>query len=144
MAGVPDALNRRLLLHSRLYEHLTLPAGEQVPRPPVDVEARAFAATRLPRVIELAQDVHAKLVLYPAPPLDHPFADTAASLPDWHAVIVDFGRAHGVPVYPLQRELIDQDYLRVRQDPCCHYNAEGHRALVPVMERIILEQLGSS
>jgi len=47
-----------------------------------------------------------------------------------------------VPVYPLERELIDQDYLRVRLDPCCHYNAEGHRALVPVMERIVLAQLG--
>jgi hypothetical protein len=29
----------------------------------------------------------------------------------------------------------------MRQDPCCHYNAEGHRALVPFMERIVLQQL---
>jgi hypothetical protein len=142
MAGVPDVLNRALLLHSRFYEYLTLAAGEGIPRPEGDLEARAFAATRLPRVVQLAQDLHAKLVLYPTPPLDRPFSETTASLPDWHAILVDFGRAHGVPVYPLQRELIDQDYLRVRQDPCCHYNAEGHRALVPVMERIILEQLG--
>jgi len=144
MAGVPDALNRVLLLHSRFYEYLTLAAGEGVPRLDGDLEARAFAATRLPRVVQLAQEVGAKLVLYPTPPLDHPFSETSASLPYWHAIIVDFGRAHGVPVYPLQRELIDQDYLRVRQDPCCHYNAEGHRALVPVMERIILEQFAPS
>ena len=102
-----------------------------------------FIETRLPRVLQLAHDVHAKLVLYPTPPLEHPFSETAASPPDWHDMLVDFGRAHGVPVYPLERELIDQDYLRVRQDPCCHYNAEGHRAPVPVMERIILEQLPS-
>jgi hypothetical protein len=142
MAGVPDVLNRPLLLHSRFYEYLTLAVGEQIPRPPSAVEARAFATTRLPRVLQLAQDVRAKLVLYLAPPLDRPFSETAASPPDWHAILIDFGHAHGVPVYPLERELIDQDYRRLRQDPCCHYNAEGHRALVPVMERIILEQLG--
>jgi len=143
MAGVPDTLNRALLLHSRFYEYLTLALGEGTPRPPGDAEARVFAATRLPRVVQLAQDVHAKLVLYPTPPLDRPFSETAATLPDWHSIIVDFGHAHGVPVYPLQRELIDQDYVRVRQDSCCHYNAEGHRALVPVMQRIILEQLAA-
>jgi hypothetical protein len=143
MAGVPDALNRTLLLHSRLYEYLTLAAGEGAPRPPGDAEVREFAATRLPRVVQLAKESHAKLVMYPTPPLDRPFSELAASLPDWHAVLLDFGRAHGVPVYPLERELIDQDYRRVRQDPCCHYNAEGHRALVPIMERIILEQLVS-
>jgi len=88
--------------------------------------------------------LHAKLVLYPAPPLDRPFSETVASPPDWHAILVDFGHAHGIPVYPLERELVDQDYLRVRQDPCCHYNVEGHRTLVPVMERVILQQLGPS
>src|SRR6185369_5398094 len=103
MVGIPDALNRVLLVHSRLYEYLTLAAGEKAPQPPVDVAVRVLAATRLPRVVKLAQDVHAKLALYPAPPLDRPFSETAASLPDWHAIIVDFGRAHGVPVYPLQR-----------------------------------------
>jgi len=118
-----------LLLHSRFYEYVTLAIGEEAPRPPGDLEARKFAANRLPRVLQLAQDVHAKVVLYPAPPLDRPFSETAASLPDWHAILVDFGHAHDVPVYPLQRELLDQDYLRLRLDDCCHYNAEGHRAL---------------
>ena len=76
-----------------------------------------------------------------APPLDRPFADTAAALPDWHPIILSFAQAHGIPAYPLQRELIDQDYLALRQDSCCHYNAAGHRALASVMERIIFEQL---
>ena len=142
MAGVPDALNRALLLHSRFYEYLTLAAGEGVARDELQAK-RAFVATRMPRVVQLAQDVQAKLVLYPAPPLDRPFSETDAAPPDWHTMLVAFGRAHDVPVYPLEHELIDQDYLRVRQEPCCHYNAEGQRALVPVMERIILEQLAS-
>jgi hypothetical protein len=140
IAGVPDRLNRVLLLHSRLYEYLTLSFGERFNREP-EQEAKAFVSDRLIRVPQLAESVGAKLVLYLAPPLDRPFAETAASLPDWHRLIVDFAQAHGIPVYPLQLELIDQDYLKIRQDPCCHYNAEGHRALASVMERIILEQL---
>jgi hypothetical protein len=139
MAGVPDAPNRILFLHSRLYEYLTLTLGERVNRP-YD-EASIFANSRLIQVPQLAQSAGTKLVLYLAPPLDRPFTETASSLPDWHEVLIDFGQKHGVPVYPLQRELVEHDYLELRMDPCCHYSAAGHEALVPVMERIILEQL---
>lgn len=141
IAGVPAALNRVLLLHSRAYEYAALRFGERVNRPPEREEATAFVNGRLIRVLELARSASAKLVLYLAPPLDRPFAETAAAPPEWQRVLVDFARAHGVPAYPLQNELIDQDYLAVRMDPCCHYNAAGHRALVPVMARIILSQL---
>ena len=141
IAGVPDALNRILLLHSRLYEYLTLTFGERS-GPAVGDPMRAFARNRLIKVPQLAQSVGAKLVLYLAPPLDRPFADSAASPPDWHAMILEFGRQHGIPVYLLQRELVHEDYRELRLDSCCHYNAAGHRALAPVMARIILEQLG--
>jgi hypothetical protein len=144
IAGVPDALNRALFLHSRLYEYLTLAFGEQVPRPPEPQAAAAFASQRLVKVVDLAQSAGAKLVLYLAPPLNRPFPDTAASPPGWHLALLDFAHAHGIPAYPLQRELIDQDYLALRMDSCCHYNAAGHRALVPIMTRIIFEQLAGS
>jgi hypothetical protein len=140
LAGVPDPLNRFLFLHSRLYEYLALKFGERtyVPGPP---EVPVFANNQLIKVVQLAQSVGARLVLYPTPPLDRPFAETAANLPDWHGMLMDFARAHDIPAYPLERELVDQDYLAVRLDPCCHFNAAGHRALVPVMERIVREQL---
>lgn len=144
MEGVPDSLNRFLFLHSRLYEYVVLVHGERMPQTPGGPNGiKLFADSRLSKVPALAQSAGAKLVLYLAPPLDQPFAETAASLPDWHAILLDFARDHGVPAYPLQRELIDQDYLALRMDPCCHYNAAGHRALVPIMERIVLEQLDS-
>jgi hypothetical protein len=139
--GVPDRLNRVLFRHSRLYEHLVLVFGERMPRIPGPHGVVVFANNRLIEVPRLAQSVNAKLALYLAPPLDQPFAETAASLPDWHGILLDFAKAHGIPVYLLQRELIDHDYLHLRLDPCCHYNAAGHRALVPIMERIVLEQL---
>jgi hypothetical protein len=142
IAGVPDGLNRALLLHSRLYEYLTISGlGESLNRPSEHEEATAFANQRLIKVSQLAQSVGARLVLYLAPPLERPFTETAASPPDWHSVVLDFARAHAIPAYLLQRELIDQDYLTLRMDPCCHYNAEGHRALVPVMQRIVLQEL---
>lgn len=143
MAGVPDAINRLLFAHSRLYEYLTLSLGERVERPSGPWELPAFFDAHLAEVVQLAQSVGARLVLYLAPPLDQPFAATDAAPPDWHGPILDFARTHGVPAYRLQHELRDQDYLALRLDPCCHFNAAGHRALVPVMERIVLEQLAA-
>jgi hypothetical protein len=141
MWGVPDVINRVLFRHSRLYEYLVLAAGERMPRVPGPHGVVLFANNRLIEVPRLAQSVGAKLVMYLAPPLDQPFSETATALPEWHAILLDFAREHGIPAYPLQRELIDQDYLQLRLDPCCHFNAAGHRALVPIMERIVLGQL---
>jgi hypothetical protein len=141
IAGVPDSVNRFLFLHSRLYERLTLAFGEHANGPGEQEEVAEFADRRLIQVLRLAESAGAKLVMYLAPPLDRPFAETAAAVPSWQGVLIDFARAHGIPVYPLERELLDQDYLELRLDPCCHFNAAGHRALVPIMERIVLEQL---
>jgi hypothetical protein len=55
-----------------------------------------------------------------------------------------FAEDHGIATYRLEQELIGQDYLQLRLDPCCHYNAQGHRALAPVMEKIVMDQLGPS
>ena len=141
MPGVPDGVNRALFLHSRLYEYLTLTLGEEIERVPGPWELPGWFDTHLAEVVALAQSVGARLVFYASPPLEQPFAETAKTPPDWHGLIVDFGHRNNVPVYELQRELTDQDYLALRLDPCCHFNAAGHRALVPIMERIVLEQL---
>jgi hypothetical protein len=141
LADVPDGLNHWLLRFSRFYEFLVLRFAEEVPRPPVHEDVARFVRERLWKVPALANSVGAKLVLYPSPPLDRPFAETAASPPEWHRAIVDYGKRAGVTVVPLQDKLRRQDYLALRMDPCCHFNAEGHRALVPVMERIVLREL---
>jgi hypothetical protein len=139
LAGVPDGLNRVLFLHLHLYQYVALVFGERAP----GWQQRSmteFANERLSQVPRLAKSVGAKLVMYPMPPLDKPFSETAAVLPDWHADLLELNEARAIPTYPLQRELIDHDHLELRMDPCCHLNAAGHRALVPVMERIILRQ----
>ncbi len=141
VAGVPDGLNRVLFLHSRLYQDLALLFGERVETAPGPHGVTVFANERLSRIPGLAETVGATLVMYPAPPLDTPFSATAAALPDWHARLLEFTEARAIPTYPLQRELIDEDYLALRLDPCCHFNAAGHRALVPIMERIVLRHL---
>ncbi len=140
LADVPDALNRFLFLHLYVYQYAVLLFGEPAPGWQ-QRSMTAFVDERLSEVPRLAASVGAKLVVYPAPPLDQPFSATAAVLPDWHAQLLEFAAARGIPTYPLQRELIDQDYRELRLDPCCHFNAAGHRALVPIMERIILGQL---
>lgn len=144
IAGVPDAINRFLFLHSRFYEYATLTMGEssiRVPGPSEDEVVAEFVAKRLGQIPQLAQASGAKLVMYLAPPLDQSFPETATNLPGWHSLLLEFARQHNVPAYPLQRQLVDRDYLELRLDPCCHYNASGHRALVPIMERFVLESL---
>jgi hypothetical protein len=139
--GVPDALNRVLLRNSRLYEHVALVAGERdLGQTDMD-RSRAFIATRLAQVPELAQSLGARLVFYIAPPLNQPVPELVASPPQWHTELLAFAKARGVPAYLLQQELVEHDYRAVRLDPQCHYNAAGHRALVPVMERLVLGQL---
>jgi hypothetical protein len=136
---VPDALNRFLFEHSRLYEYATLTLGEEIERVPGPPPLPIFVETRLVEVPRLAQSVGAELILYLAPPLDQPFAALSRTPPDWHTTIRDWARGQGIPVVALQDELIDQDYQALRLDPCCHLNAAGHRALVPVMTRLILD-----
>ncbi len=146
LARVPDGMNRMLFDYSRLYEFLVLMHAENAAQepfegPPGVFEASRFANRRLVQVPELARSVGAKLVFYLAPPLNRTFAELIADPPDWHIVLTEFAQRQGTPVYTLQQELKEHDYLDVRQDDCCHYNAKGHVALVPVMERIILQQL---
>jgi hypothetical protein len=138
--GVPDRLNRYLFLNSRAYRTLALSLGERrVETEETDIVD--FIEKRLVQVPELAASVGARLVMYTAPPLDRPFASVAASPPPWQTPEFDFARARHIPIYSLAQELADEDYTQLRMDPCCHFNARGHAALVPVMERIILEQL---
>lgn len=141
--GVPAWLNRPLFLHSRLYEHLALRLGA---RSDSRLGERAamihFYRDKLSRVIELARRYQTTLVVYRSPPLDHPFAEVAGSPSPSDAVLAELLGADGVPYYSLAQELAGQDHLRLRLDPCCHFNAAGHRALQSVMERIVFENLG--
>jgi hypothetical protein len=138
--GVPDGLNRYLFLNSRAYRNLACFLGERrVERE--DPVVADFIEKELVKVPELAESVGAKLVMYAAPPLSDPFAEIAASPPRWQTAEFDFAHARHIPIYSLAQELADEDYTQLRMDPCCHFNARGHAALVPVMARIILEQL---
>ena len=97
IAGVPDWLNHALFPHSRLYEYLTLEYGELNPEQVIERERIAtFANNELIKMVQLAESVGAKLVLYFTPPLDRPFAETVASPSDSNTVLREFAQAHGV------------------------------------------------
>ena len=138
--GMPTGLNGFLFRNLRAYEYIALSVGEKGGLS-FDDQGRNFAKERLGRVPALASSVGAKLAIYPATPLDRSFAETAASPPAWHDVIAEFGRSNGIPVYPLQQELLAEDPLKLRMDPCCHFNAQGHQVLAPLMARIVFETL---
>jgi hypothetical protein len=92
-------------------------------------------------VIELARSNAARLVVYRAPPLDRPFAETVKHPSAGEALLEELLRADGVPYYALARELAGHDFTELRLDPCCHFNEAGHQALVPILERIVRENI---
>lgn len=142
IAGVPDGVNRTLFTYSHLYQYVALAFAE--PSRALDLEEETiFRLTpELRAIIDLERAAGGKFSVYFAPPLDRPFRETAEAPPHGRAVWEAFLRTEGVPSLGLANALIDRDYLSLRHDPCCHFNAAGHRALVDVMTRVVLEQLG--
>ena len=142
IAGVPDALNRELFLHSRLYQYAVLELGQLNRELPAERDLILGLTPALRSVVETTRTGGGKFFVYFAPPLDRPFRESAEAPDQGHAVWADFLREVGVSHLTLARELIARDHVELRFDPCCHFNAAGHRALVDVMARVILEQLG--
>ncbi len=136
LRGVPDGLNHALFTSSRFYELLTLTFGEKTPAGSEFVDANA----RLTRLVALTNSVGARLGIFVCPPLDRPFRE--AQEPFFPPTLgLDFARLHGIPYVVLAHELADQDYLVLRADSCCHFSSEGHRALVPIFLKFVLDTL---
>jgi hypothetical protein len=53
--------------------------------------------------------------------------------------VLGAARRSGVTAIRLEEALRAEDYLALRQDPCCHFNAAGHRAIAAVLARAALE-----
>jgi len=115
--GVPDRINHLLFDHSAFYRYAALAIGERGPDP---------------------DTLNMLVPEDPSTYLDRPFAESVDELDRGY---LDFARKRGVALYPLARELVNEDYRRLRLDPCCHFNAEGHRVLARVFEPIVLELL---
>jgi hypothetical protein len=136
LRGVPDGLNHTLFESSRFYELLALSFGEKTDAGSEFVDANA----RLTRLVALTHSAGARLGIFICPPLDRPFREAQEPfIPP--TLGLDFARLHGVPYVVLAHELADQDYLVLRADPCCHFSAEGHRALVPIFTKFVLDTL---
>ncbi len=132
--GVPAGLNHWLFAHSRAYEMLALRWGQVEPvRPGFDERYRRLQA--------LVDTAGATLAIYVATALDRPFAELARDTGALPRDVEALARQNDVPTYLLPRELIDEDYLALRQDQWCHFNAVGHRALAKRFQDIVLRAL---
>ncbi len=131
--GLPSPFNRVLFEKSRLYEYATLVLASR--ERPGDVRPlwKRFAERKLPLAVDLARQSGSQLVFVLCPPLSAPFSESARKPFPGYKSVVAFARAHGVPVISLADELSGRDYLRLRQDSCCHYNAEGQKILAEVL-----------
>lgn len=142
--GLPGFLNQFLFLHLKTYQFIVIDYVAPRADGPSEADVTFALEARYLELIELARAARSKLAIYFAPPLDRPFEDTAASPNVTRKLMTAFAGDHGIATYRLEQELIGQDFLQLRLDPCCHYNAQGHRALAPVMEKIVIDHLGPS
>ncbi len=135
----PWGINRWLFVHSEAWRDGTLSAGrENVPRPPESMTGRIRAPVAA--VVQLVEAARAKLVLYFPCLLDRPFVSGADENGAWHRILSEFVRAHGVTTVELGDELAGRDLKSLGVDQV-HFNVEGHKLLVPIFERLVLDAL---
>lgn len=135
--GLPTAIDRALLRASRFYEYAML---LRVPR--FDLTPEWLRDVYAPRLAALRDEVAAAgaaLVLVLPPPLDRPFASRGAGRDDARMLAGVVERLDPGAVF-LGEELgrLGVDHLAVRLDPCCHYNAEGHRVIGTLFAKRLL------
>jgi hypothetical protein len=123
---IPNALNR-----------LAVHALGGLPFFCADLRGHRLEATLPP----LLRSVGARGVYFLATPLHQPFARsiTDAFQVQWTGAVLGAARRSGVTAIRLEEALRAEDYLALRQDPCCHFNAAGHRAIAAVLARAALE-----
>ncbi|MEO6030161.1 MAG: hypothetical protein ABIR79_25110 [Candidatus Binatia bacterium] len=132
--GLPAGLNHWLFDHSRAYEMLALRWGQVEPaRPSFDERYRRLKA--------LVDTAGVKLAIYVATALDRPLSELARDTGSLPGDVEELAQRNDVPTYLLPRERIDEDYLALRLDQWCHFNAVGHQALAKRFEDIVLGAL---
>ena len=135
LRGVPDAPNRWLFAHSRVYERLVLRFGVRDRRPRYP-SWEAWCG----EMAALAARSGARPVFYVPTFLDHGF-DVSGEEALNEAVVAAFTRASGAASVSLREMLQHEDFLRIRADSCCHYNDAGHRTLAEAFSRLVLDLL---
>ena len=137
--GVPSVLalgpgaNRALFSRSAMVRQLSV---RLAPRRTPTALAPGWAALadgplRTALQTQLAAGAAPLLVLMP--PLDRPFAESAATPFVGYAPIWQVASELGVPVLDVAGAMADQPVEAVRLDPCCHYNAAGQQALADLL-----------
>lgn len=133
---VPAAANAWLARHIPIYRHLVLSLAP--PTPDMDLW-RAYVDRDLPLLVDAARREGTALVLVFCPSLDRDFEASARGTDPGYALVRKFASERGVETISLAKELIGQDYLQLRLDPCCHFNKRGQAAIAAVLRRKTLE-----
>jgi GDSL-like Lipase/Acylhydrolase family len=138
---LPPALNDFLFRHSRAYEYSSLAFVPEQPGPEWNDLLRIRVLPFLDQLLGLVRQKGAELIVVPAPHLDRPFRDQIES--DMHRATRQWAQKNGVDYDELAKLLADRDPATIRLDPCCHYNAAGHRLLAERMLDLLLPKISA-
>jgi hypothetical protein len=138
---LPSAVFQPLFRYSALFNYATLATvtrdEDHAPDP-----ARDYLAA-----IAWAREAGVDLVLVEAVELHRSFADTLknrradASIQEygmpWAPAIQRAAADAGFGYVVLAQSLLEEDYLALRMDDCCHFNSAGHAAIADALAPVI-------
>ena len=137
--GVPSVLglgpgaNRALFARSALVRQLSVRLAPRRTNHALQPRWQALADGPLREALQALQAAGSAPLLVLMPPLDQPFADSAADPYVGYAPVRAMAQELGLPVVDVAQALSGQPVEDLRLDPCCHYNAAGQQAVADAL-----------
>lgn len=137
--GVPSVLgfgpgaNRALFAASALVRQLSVRLAPTSRTGALAPRWEAFADGPLRGALDRVREAGATPVLVLMPPLDRPFAESAAQPFVGYVFVEELAAREGVAVVDAAGRLAGASHEALRADPCCHYNPDGIQALADVL-----------
>lgn len=135
--GLTAGANRALFARSATYRYLTLRLAETRPAALQQRQWEHFADTSVREALVASRRAGREVVMMLMPPLDRPFAESAAAEFSGYAPIRRLADNTEVTLIDVAAELSGRDVEALRLDPCCHYNPEGQRALAEILAPVL-------
>ncbi len=124
--GPPAWVSTWLAHRSHAWRYILIALGTQS-EASFDTAPEAF-----PALVEAEARVRAMgghFVAVVPTPLHRPLKETVADPLPSARMVFSWAEERGVPMVSLAKALEDEDYLDIRLDPSCHFNAKGHELL---------------
>jgi hypothetical protein len=135
---IPLSISEWLFTNSRLYNYAFLTFQPRHRMTTIWWEEKYMP--KLDALSAWLAEKGAGLTLVPACPLDRPFSVSVKEIIARDKIFFRLKDYRNADVLFLAEalEAMGADFMRVRHDPCCHYNQEGHKFLAEIFKDVVI------